>query len=179
MITIAFIQKKINIISKMMSSQKICVSTKQSFQSYCPENVLKIFKVPADGHCLIYSFLVAVYGNYNQYDQILTSIKQELVNNINKWIEYTPYCSNHQIYYDSIKEYLNNKVWDSTLCDIMLNCLSKILKTKVKICQVENNHLKMLRIQSYESNYQRTIHIKFESYHYDALVKSKFFYLKD
>jgi len=61
----------------------------------------------------------------------------------------------------------------------MLNCLSKILKTKVKIRQVENNHLKMLMIQSYESNYQRTIHIKFESYHYDALVKSKFFYLKD
>jgi len=76
MITIAFIQKKINIISKMMSSQKICVSTKQSFQSYCPENVLKIFKAPADGHCLIYSFLVAVYGNYNQFDQILISIKQ-------------------------------------------------------------------------------------------------------
>jgi len=89
-------------------NQKICITSKQSFKTYCQLNNLTVSKIPGDGHCLINASLMSYFGDLYHYEKAIHKIHQELCTNFDEWLPFTPYKLNIQTYNKKINEYLKS-----------------------------------------------------------------------
>ncbi len=121
---------------------------------------------------MIYSFLTSYYGNINNYKNTLALLKKQLVNNDLEWLPFTTFGDKKQLYFEAVNNFLNKKQWQNSICDVILNCLSKLHKCRIQVCVVENSFLRMIILVTFDREYQKIIHLKFESQHYEAILSN-------
>ncbi len=121
---------------------------------------------------MIYSFLTSYYGNINNYKNTLALLKKQLVNNDLEWLPFTTFGDKKQLYFEAVNYFLNKKQWQNSICDVILNCLSKLHKCRIQVCVVENSFIRMIILVTFDREYQKIIHLKFESQHYEAILSN-------
>jgi hypothetical protein len=161
----------------MTQNEKICISQAIDFNLFLKNNNFFIRDVPGDGHCMIYSFLTSYYGNINNYKNTLALLKKQLVNNDLEWLPFTTFGDKKQLYFEAVNYFLNKKQWQNSICDVILNYLSKLHKCRIQVCVVENSFLRMITLVTFDREYQKIIHLKFESQHYEAILSNKLFFV--
>lgn len=155
-------------------SQKICQSLKHDLESFCAENQLRFQNMIGDGHCLIYSVLHSYFGDLELYTQFIKSIKIEFELNkteFENFIEKSAKCKIN----DQLNQYLDNKIWDAAVVDIIPLIISKIIQSKVIIIISNSNTHEVQTISIHFDNYNKSIYVYQRLNHYDALVPSILF----
>ena len=140
----------------------------QNFNTFLKQNNFIIIKVLPDGHCLIYAVLQALYRHLNHYNDLTTSLANEIMNHLPEYRQFSTVDSDQLL--NECQEYLFNKKWELDLVDLIPLIISKIIKHKIIVFQKINNNQFSETIQTYDEAYDNTIYLKLEGDHYEAIV---------
>jgi hypothetical protein len=153
-------------------SQKIYLVKQKWFKTFCKEKNLTIVTVDGDGHCLLYASLTSFHGNIYFYDEILNIIFDELTKETERWLQFT--TLNKFQFLKSVNEYIKNKIWQTESVDVLIQCVSKILKCKIIVFKILSNNEFHMITSAYDDNYQKSILLKLQDGHYDSIVTGFF-----
>ena len=94
----------------------------------------KIYPVPGDGHCLIYSWEIALMDSEKaqfepSYDVLRSLINMEFQRSINKCTSFLVSRSS----YEEVQKYLNEKIYSFEIGDIIINILANVTLTSAYV----------------------------------------------
>ena len=94
----------------------------------------RIYPVPGDGHCLIYSWEIAMVDSEKaqfkpSYNDLRYRIHQEFQSNMHEYISFLTSRSPHE----ELRKYLNEKCYSHEIGDIIINILANVTSTRAYI----------------------------------------------
>jgi len=140
----------------------------KQFNLYLNNNNLILVNVAPDGHCLINSSLISIYGNTNKYLETLQEITKETTSNIAEWTQFSQ-SSNIELTQAST-QFTFNKIWNHEIVDIMPTVLSKIYKKQLIIYKFVDNQTYDELTSTYDINYTEKAYLYLENSHYQAIL---------
>jgi hypothetical protein len=136
-------------------------------------NDFKFVPSPADGHCLLYSFITSYNSQMKHCDNldyfvILNMIRIHTIRNINTYTIATNGSSQELILL--MKRYIYSKDYDSNYCDIVPIILSRILC--INICIIDKNSPNGFCMIKCDRSTE-VVYINKSGLHYDGLVRNE------
>jgi hypothetical protein len=153
-------------------------STESAFSAYLKENSLRVFSIPADGHCLINSIRLAI-GQINLNDKVnnvyylYRMCENEISCNSHRYLNFN---SSHAFYrgdsllslYKDLENYFFERQWNTEFGDLLVDILANALKINIIVFNIENDSA--FKILEFGRTFNHKIRITLNENHYDAIL---------
>ena len=151
----------------------LCIYFSQRSHNLCANSNYKVIKAPADGHCMIHAWNMALERsqgtNQPDYKHLCNLISQEFKKNIN-W--YRKFVSDTTDIAKELQKYLQDKHYASDVGDLVLYALANSTETSAMIFKEDGERKAVLCSSVEPSSGQSNNLIKLlkSGQHYDVIV---------
>ena len=124
--------------------------------------------VPRDGHGILYAFILGLkeLGVSNTVEELVPKIKSEVMANIDF---YSPFVGDIDLVAE-LDNYLESKVYNSGLVDLMLHVLANITKMSLLVFCTHMDGVRNLLVPPKQGRSRQMIHMAKLGQHYDAIL---------
>ena len=124
--------------------------------------------VPRDGHCILYAFILGLkeLGVSNTVEELVPKVKSEVMANIDF---YSPFVGDTDLVAE-LDDYLESKVYNSGLVDLMLHVLANITEMSLLVFYTHMDCVRNLLVPPKQGRSRQMIHMAKLGQHYDAIL---------
>ena len=124
--------------------------------------------VPRDGHCILYAFILGLQevGINNTIEELVPKIKGEVLDNIDF---YSPFVGDIDLVAE-LDDYLESKVYNCSLVDLMLHVLANITEMSLLIFYTHMHSVRNILVPPKQGPSRQMIHVATLGQHYDAIL---------